>query len=115
MKEFNKQEIITLIANTAERMGLDIEDLIEMIPDLINDSLNKLNQMLNQMNELPEEEIKLIAHDLKGAFRNFGLDQAGEMMLYIEQNPTGTDSKNLSELIEEVINFITQIKLILEN
>ncbi len=93
----------------ADRMGLDIEDLQEMIIDVLEDCLNKAQLIQKAIEASDIAQIKSIAHDIKGSTANYGLTQPSSLALQIEkncENPSVTEpAAQLVEQFNELISF----------
>lgn len=102
-----KEQVMKGIGEAAERMGLDLEDLVEMIPDVLSDGLQKSQNILTSIASEDWAVVKDVAHDIKGAFRNYGLDEAGELAFQIEKDPSGAGTKEVTESLVQMIEEIT--------
>ncbi|MGK0289161.1 MAG: HPt (histidine-containing phosphotransfer) domain-containing protein [bacterium] len=103
----SKDAVLADILFSAESMGLDLEDLLSMIPDVLEDAEGKIKILNDETVSLADQEkIKSIAHDLKGTFLNYGLNKLGEVAKYIENEPesaeNGARAKELEELLSDV-------------
>lgn len=86
MADITRESIIQSMLEAAERMGLDLEDLQEMIGDVLEDCLGKSNTLKKAVFSRDTASIKAIAHDIKGSSANYGLQYASDLALEIEKN-----------------------------
>ncbi len=86
MTDITRESIIQSMQDAAERMGLDLEDLQEMIAEVLEDCLGKSNTLKNAVSSGDSASIKAIAHDIKGSSANYGLQYASALALEIEKN-----------------------------
>lgn len=93
--------------DAAERMGLDLEDLQEMINEVLDDCSTK-SQLLKEAIEAGDSaKIKSIAHDIKGSTGNYGLKTASELALKIEKGCENSTVDQADELIRQFEIFRT--------
>ncbi len=105
---FSREDVVNDMNEAAERMGLDIEDLQEMIVDVLEDCLNKANLILKAIEASDFSQIKAISHDIKGSTANYGLTKPSGLALQIERNCDSLTAELAKELIaqfEELITF----------
>ncbi|OGG97827.1 MAG: hypothetical protein A2508_02485 [Candidatus Lambdaproteobacteria bacterium RIFOXYD12_FULL_49_8] len=69
----NKEEILSGIADAAERMGLETEDLISMIDEVLDDCINKVGRMREAAAAQDSAKLSAIGHDIKGSALNYGI------------------------------------------
>lgn len=86
MSGITRESVIASMQAAAERMGLDLEDLQEMINEVLEDCTGKIQNLKNAISEQDHASIKAIAHDIKGSTANYGLATASAIALQIEQN-----------------------------
>lgn len=106
MANSTREEIIASMSAAAERMGLDLEDLQEMIEEVIDDCQGKSDLLKQAAASGNATEVKAIAHDIKGSTANYGLSIASSMALTIEK---GCDAPSM-EVIEELGQYLTSLK-----
>lgn len=82
----NRDDVIASMKEAAERMGLDLEDLQEMIEDVLVDCSQKSEKLLEAATQGDTEQIRAIAHDIKGSTGNYGLMTANQLALQIEKS-----------------------------
>ena len=102
MGVFTREGVVNDIATAAERMGLDIEDLQEMIVDVLDDCIVKTEAILKAIQEGDVTRIKAIAHDIKGSTANYGLVQPSSLALEIERHCESLPTKPTNELLEQL-------------
>jgi len=97
MADLLREDILKAMHVAAERMGLDLEDLQEMIGDVIEDCTTKSKTLQEAIATSDIATIKAIAHDIKGSTANYGLDEASSLAKSIEgeceNQPTDTAAK----------------------
>jgi len=105
MAELTREEVLVSIKTAAERMGLELEDLQEMIEDVLTDCSEKSKRLSAAAAEKRSEDIRKIAHDIKGSTANYGLQTASQLALQIEKG-----CQNLPPgLIEELQVHLTRL------
>ena len=99
MTSLNREDVITGMKEAAERMGLDLEDLQEMIIDVIEDCSEKATFLLEAADAGDSTKIKALAHDIKGASANYGLPEASDLALKIEKGHESLPKDVISQLM----------------
>jgi len=108
MSFFSRDSVIKDMNEAADRMGLDIEDLQEMIVDVLDDCLNKAQLILNAIEANDVAQIKSIAHDIKGSTANYGLMQPSGLALEIEKKcGTPAAAEPAGQLLEQFKELLT--------
>lgn len=102
MSETTRDIVLKDMADSAERMGLDLEDLQEMIEDVLEDCTAKLATLKEAGEVKNAVQIKEIAHDIKGATANYGLLTASAIAKEIEQNHESSPVEKIDILIDEI-------------
>ncbi len=93
------------IANAAERMGMDYEDLAEMVPEVLEDCLIKAKKLEKAIQSNDSAQVKAIAHDLKGSTANYGIMAPSALAKSLEKNfesPNAAELKEFVSLIQEI-------------
>lgn len=112
MSGITREEVINSMQEAAERMGLDLEDLQEMIVEVLEDCSGKAVLLKNAIESKDFGSVKTIAHDIKGSTANYGLKTASSIALQIEQNNEASSNNEAQSLIDELAALS---KLDLEN
>ena len=86
MSGITRESVIASMQAAAERMGLDLEDLQEMINEVLDDCSGKIQNLRKAISEKDHAAVKAIAHDIKGSTANYGLATASAIALQIEKN-----------------------------
>lgn len=107
MQEITRESVIQSMEAAAERMGLDLEDLQEMVGEVLEDCSEKLNTLKNAIGSGDTSAVKAIAHDIKGSSANYGLSAASEIAFQIEKNYESASIDAVNELIEMFKTFGT--------
>lgn len=102
MSNLTRENVIRDMEEAAERMGLELEDLQEMIIDVIDDCLSKSKLLVQAVRDKGAEEIKRIAHDIKGATANYGLLNPSKLAQKLEKS---CDDPSLSIAEELAADF----------
>lgn len=110
MSETTREIVLQDMADSAERMGLDLEDLQEMIEDVLEDCATKVVILKEAGATKDLVQIKEIAHDIKGATANYGLLTASSIAKEIEKEYESVSVEKIDLLIEE-INSLSTFKL----
>ncbi|MDX2469797.1 MAG: Hpt domain-containing protein [SAR324 cluster bacterium] len=93
------------ITEAAERMGMDFEDLAEMVPDVLDDCKAKIAGLKTAIEAGDGAQVKAIAHDLKGSTLNYGIVEPSQYAKSLEANfesPDMADCEKFSSLIDEL-------------
>ncbi len=106
----NKDELISEIQTAADRTGLEVSDIIEMLPDMVANESNQAGDLIKHYNNKEFEKVKAIAHSMKGAASTYGLQLIADLAHDIEQNPQDGLGWDVPEKIEEIISIYNQIK-----
>ena len=106
MSNLTRENIIADMEAAADRMGLDLEDLQEMIVDVIDDCLAKSKLLVKAVEEKNADDIKRIAHDIKGATANYGLLSPSALALKLEKS---CDDPSTA-IAEELLGDFDQLK-----
>jgi len=101
MSNLTRENVIADMEEAAERMGLDLEDLQEMIVDVIDDCLSKAKLLLKAVGEKSASDIKSIAHDIKGASANYGLLSPSALALKLEKSCDDPSTAVAEELVAD--------------
>ncbi len=99
MADITRESVIQSMQEAAERMGLDLEDLQEMIGEVLEDCLEKSNLLKEAVTSGDTETIKAIAHDIKGSSANYGLQYASDLALEIEKNSDNPPADTADKLV----------------
>lgn len=94
-----KETIIALMTDAAERMGLDLEDLQEMIGDVLEDCSSKAVLLKEAISSGNAADVKAIAHDIKGSTANYGLQQISDLAYKLEKNNENPEMADVDEII----------------
>lgn len=96
--------------NTIERLGLD-EDTVDMLIDnfflTLDSDLQKLQKAIDSKNS---DDISKVAHYIKGACTNLGMDEASQILQNLESNPDA----NVDSSLEELKLIFDEIKKVLK-
>lgn len=111
MVEFSRVIIIKSMQDAAERMGLDLDDLQEMIVEVLDDCQTKSKALQEAVSAGDAVKIKAIAHDIKGSTANYGLPDTSNLALKIEKSCEDMPKDLIEELGE---HFAALSKLNLE-
>ncbi|MDH5559739.1 MAG: Hpt domain-containing protein [Deltaproteobacteria bacterium] len=111
MTDFSREGIIKDMQAAADRMGLDLEDLQEMIVEVIDDCLTKAKAIVDAIDKSDADNVKKIAHDIKGSSANYGLLAASETAKQIEHGAKDLP-KDLALLLVSQLEAISKIALI---
>lgn len=106
MANSTRDEVIASMSAAAERMGLDLEDLQEMIEEVIADCMEKTGLLKQAAEAAKSEDVRAIAHDIKGSTANYGLSLASELALTIEK---GNENPPIDK-IDELSDYLNSLK-----
>jgi HPt (histidine-containing phosphotransfer) domain-containing protein len=105
MSGLTRESVISSMSAAAERMGLELEDLQEMINEVLEDCTKKAYQLKKAIENKEYDAIKAIAHDIKGSTANYGLKSVSALALTIEQNNQNAPQGSIDELIGQLERF----------
>ncbi|MBU2514486.1 Hpt domain-containing protein [bacterium] len=105
MSEITRESVLKSIEDAAERMGLDLEDLQEMINEVLEDCTAKAHRLKEAIASKDATTVKTIAHDIKGSCANYGLLTASEIAFTIEKNPENSSVETADELCSQFEAF----------
>ena len=105
MPEITREAVIESMEAAADRMGLDLEDLQEMIIEVLEDCSAKAQKLKQAIESSDAASVKSIAHDIKGSCANYGLKTASEVAFQIEQNPETSSLMEIEDLIGQFEAF----------
>ncbi len=105
MPEITRESVLKTIEDAAERMGLDLEDLQEMIIEVLEDCTAKALKLKEAIASKDSGTVKSIAHDIKGSSANYGLTSASEIAYFIEKNPDNSTVESAEELYQQFVSF----------
>jgi len=108
MTTITRQDVIASMEESADRMGLDLEDLQEMIGDVLEDCVTKVKLLKEAISAGNTAQVKSIAHDIKGSTANYGLPSISAIAGLIEsqsENPPSGSADELATQLELFIGF----------
>ncbi len=100
MADFSKKEIIKDMEEAADRMGLELDDLQEMIVEVLTDCTTKAQSIQKAIGAKDIAKIKSIAHDIKGSTANYGLLHPSATALEIERNSESLPVESAAKLLD---------------
>jgi len=100
-----KEEILRGIEEAAERMGLDNEDLLEMIEDVLDDCIEKVAGLREAAAAGDGAKLSAIGHDIKGSTINYGLLAPSAIAKDLEINKLDAVDR-----IDELEDVLDQLK-----
>ena len=101
MSNITRESVIADMQAAAERMGLDLEDLQEMINEVLEDCSGKVQKLKNAISTSDFSSVKAIAHDIKGSAANYGLKSASELAFEIEKNNESSSIESAEKLVRQ--------------
>lgn len=105
MSGIARETVIATMKAAADRMGLELEDLQEMINEVLEDCTKKAHHLKKAIETKDPQAIKTIAHDIKGSTANYGLKSVSSLALTIEQNHQNVPQGTIDELISQLQQF----------
>lgn len=100
-----RESVIANMQEAADRMGLDLEDLQEMIGDVLEDCSSKSALLKEAITSQNAAEVKAIAHDIKGSTANYGLQQVSDLAFKLEkghEDPSMADIDDIIALLDHI-------------
>ena len=94
----DKQTVIKDMTEAADRMGLELADLQEMINEVLQDCLTKSETIKKAISDGDATTVKAVAHDIKGSTANYGLLSASALALKIEKGADSLPQAEANEL-----------------
>ncbi|MBU2648744.1 Hpt domain-containing protein [bacterium] len=105
-----KEAIIALMQEAAERMGLDLEDLQEMIDAVLEDCSSKSLLLKEAVVNQNAADVKAIAHDIKGSTANYGLMDVSNLAYTLEKNNENPSLEDIDAMIA-LLNHLSGLNL----
>ncbi len=105
MSEITRESVLAAMQDAADRMGLDLEDLQEMINEVLEDSTTKAQLLKKAIESNDSDTVKAIAHDIKGSTANYGLKTVSEIAYEIEKNYENASVSLADQLISHFETF----------
>ncbi len=94
-----------------ERLGGDKEFLIELLQELLQQVEEELPKLKKAIEEQNYDEVRSMAHGLKGAAANLGADKAMEVFFKLEMMGKEQNLDGASEALEEAQRLNAELKL----
>ncbi len=105
-----RESVIASMQEAADRMGLDLEDLQEMIDDVLEDCSSKSVILKEAITNKNAAEVKSIAHDIKGSTANYGLQQVSDLAYKLEKGSEEPSMADMDEIIA-LLNHISGLNI----
>lgn len=105
-----RESVIASMEGAAERMGLDLEDLQEMIEDVLEDCTSKSALLKDAIASGKAAEVKAIAHDIKGSTANYGLQEISDLAYKLEKSHENPEMADIDSLIA-LLNHISGLNI----
>jgi HPt (histidine-containing phosphotransfer) domain-containing protein len=102
MPEMTRESILNSMLEAAERMGLDLEDLQEMINEVLEDCQEKAVRLKEAIVSGDSGTVKKIAHDVKGSTANYGLNSISALAFDLEKNNESPSIDSVEEMIKQL-------------
>ncbi len=93
-----------------ERLGGDKEFLIELLQELLQQVEEELPKLKKAIEEQNYDEVRSMAHGLKGAAANLGADKAMEVFLKLEMMGKEQNLDGAPEALEEAQRLNVELK-----
>ncbi len=110
MSEPTRETVIASLQEAADRMGLDLEDLQEMIGEVLDDCSKKSILLKAAINNKNSIEVKAIAHDIKGSTANYGLQEISNLALGLEKSNDNPSLEDVNQMIS-LLNHISGLNI----
>lgn len=107
MSALTKESIDQSIAEAAENLGLEEEELRELLPEVMEDTLERIKELQVKVTDgAPQDEVMPIAHEIRGVCLNYGLKAAGDIATDIEiEGGTKEKADELLSIMKQVIEL----------
>ncbi len=105
MPELTRESVLKSMQDAAERMGLDLEDLQEMIDDVIKDSQEKAVRLKEAIVSGDYATVKTVAHDIKGSTANYGLTSISDIAFDLEKNNETASVDQVEEIKSQLLTL----------
>ena len=105
-----QESVIAAMQAAADRMGLDLEDLQEMIGDVLEDCSSKSVLLKDAIAAENAADVKAIAHDIKGSTANYGLQEISDLAFKLEKGHQDPSMSDIDEIIA-LLNHISGLNI----
>ncbi len=110
MSAQTRETVIASLQEAADRMGLDLEDLQEMIGDVLEDCSSKSLLLKEAVANKISADVKAIAHDIKGSTANYGLQEISDLALKLEKSHEDPSLEYVDQMIS-LLNHISGLNI----
>jgi HPt (histidine-containing phosphotransfer) domain-containing protein len=90
------------------------DDFAELITVFISDSQIQLDDLTTAIAVLDAQDIKRIAHTLKGSSANLGIENLSGMCKKLELNAAQNNLSDANDLLKMISNEYNDVKIVLE-
>jgi CheY-like chemotaxis protein len=101
-------------SDLAER-GMDKEIIIEVVPLFISDNKIQLENLASAVKKGDENQIRSLAHAIKGASANVGAARIAELALKLEKKASSKDLSDAQELLDKIRAEYRRLKSLVSN
>ncbi|MFH0823604.1 MAG: Hpt domain-containing protein [Pseudomonadota bacterium] len=103
------RKAMSVIARTAERLGFEAEEVLELILDFIDYSRGDIRGLREGLSSGNPSVVADHAHSIKGAALNLALDEIGTLASEIEKKGKAKALEGVNELIDAVDKLVEDL------
>ena len=100
---------MTYIEDSMERLGLELEEVVEFLNDFLGYSREDLAGIREALAKRDHEALAKRAHSIKGASSNLGLDSVSSTAAALEAKARSEDLEGSAQLADTLASQIDQV------
>lgn len=90
------------------------EDLVELIPQYLNNRRKDIEAMSRALGDDDYEAIRVLGHTMKGSGGGFGFDQISHIGSGLEEAARGQDAARIRQWLDKLQDFLNRVHAIPE-
>ena len=101
--------------DSVSRVGGEEDFLIELLTDLREMVRDNIEKIKNSLDKVEFKEIRELAHSMKGASGNLGLNTLYEATMNLEQSAKDQNASDISKYLEDLKIDYKNLEALLQN
>ena len=101
--------------DSVSRVGGEEDFLVELLTDLKEMVKNSIEKIKKNLKNTEFKEIRELAHSMKGASGNLGLNTMYEATLNLEQSAKDQNANSISKYLEDLEDDYKNLEVLLNN